>query len=464
MNRVCILVLAALLAVPAAANAAPPWIEPLTVPGSEQANPFSVGLSLGSGERGTLGFAINPQPLLVDSPQSAAVSGVGRGAPGNPRSLAPYDLAAPPVAYANIRSILALQRTLDRDRAVKRVAVSLASLPGAVGAPRVLDASVKLRDVAVAANADGAAAIVWTEDRGFSGRRANNDRLYLSLRPVGGRFGRPSILVGSGKLSSVSVAYGSNGQLLVAFERQAIGSDGSPGPRRVQARYRTRGGGFGVIDDLGAERGVTQIVTAVAANGRAYVAWGTQDAGIEANEPFEVRAATRASRGTRFRDAVALDRGRGRSVDRPRGRLSIAIDRSGADAVLGFDGLADGGAAFGTLHPVLVSSTGRRGNFGLPERVPGANGAVGGIVVNPGGEATVVWTQLTLPFGEQATGVLSSTRTVGGSFPLVTEVVSAVAPSPYSLASVALPAAGGLVQTAWYEGPATGIKVSRRAP
>ena len=104
---------------------------------------------------------------------------------------------------------------------------------------------------------------------------------------------------------------------------------------------------------------MTEIVTAVAANGRAYVAWGTQDAGIEANEPFEVHAATRASRGTRFRDAVRLFRGRGRSVDRPRGRLSIAIDRSGADAVLAFNGLADGGAAFGTLHPVLVSSTGR---------------------------------------------------------------------------------------------------------
>ena len=192
MNRVCALALAAVLAVPAAANAAPPWTEPLTVPGSQQANPFSVGLSLGLGERGTLGFAINPQPLLVNSPQTGAVSGVGRGAPGNPRSLAPYDLAAPPAAYANIRSILALQRTLDRDRGIARVAVSLASLPGADRrAPRVLDSSVKLRDVAVAANNDGAAAIVWAEDKGFSGRRANNDRLYLSLRPRGGRFGTP---------------------------------------------------------------------------------------------------------------------------------------------------------------------------------------------------------------------------------------------------------------------------------
>ena len=77
--------------------------------------------------------------------------------------------------------------------------------------------------------------------------------------------------------------------------------------------------------------------------------------------------------------------------------------------------------------------------------------------MNPGGEATVVWTQLTLPFGERATGVSCPRRgRSAGSFPLVPEVVSAVAPSPYAIASVALPAAGGLVQAAWYEGPAHG--------
>jgi len=464
MIRATVIALLAALAVPAAANAAPPWTPPLTVPGSQQANPFSVGLSLGLAERGALGFAINPQPFLLNSPQTGAVAGVGRGAPGTPRSLAPYDLAAPPAAYGNIRSVLALARTLDRDRGIARVAVSLASLPGAIGERRVLDSSVKLRDVAVAANSDGEAAIVWTEDKGFSGRRANNDRLYLSLRPRGGRFGRPSVLVGSGKLSNVSVAYGINGHLLVAFERQAIGSSGTPGPRRVQARFRRARGSFGPIDDLGAEQGVTEIVTAVAANGRAYVAWGTQDAGIEANEPFEVHAATRASSAGRFRDAVALFRGRGRSVDRPRGRLSIALDRSGADGVLAFNGLADGGPVLGTLHPVLVSSTGRTGNFQTPVAVGGANGAAGGLAVNPGGQATVVWTGLTAPFGEQATGVFASTRPPGGAFPATPEVVSAVAPAASSIAAVALPAAGGEVQAAWYEGPGTGIRISRRAP
>ena len=464
MNRVGAVALAALLAAPAAASAAPPWTGPLTVPGSQQANPFSVGLSLGRGERGGLGFAVNPQPLLLNSPQTGAIAGVGPGAPGTPRSLAPYDLAAPPVAYGAIRSILALQRPLDRDRGIARVTVSLASLPGAIGERRVLDSSVKLRDLAVDADEDGNAAIAWTEDKGFSGRRANNDRLYLSLRPRGGRFGKPSVLVGSGKLSSVSVAYGANGHLLVAFERQAIDRAGRPGSRRVQARYRRPGHGFGAIDDLGRERGVTDLVTAVAANGRAYAAWGTQDGGIEANDPFEVYAATRPSGASRFRAGGLLFRGQGRSVDRPRGRLSIAIDRSGADAALAFTGVLDGGPVAGTLQPVLVASTGRDGTFGATELLPNANGAVGGIAVNPGGQATVVWTALKPGFAEEAIGVLASTRPVGGTFPAVPEVLSLTPPSPHAIPAVSLPAAGGLVHAAWYEGPASGVRISRRAP
>jgi len=455
-------VVTATLAAPAAASAAAPWSEPLAVPGSQLANPSTVGLSLGRDVRGALGFSINPTPELFNSPQTGAVTGVGRGAPGSPRSLAPYDLAAPPAAYGDIHSVLLQKRTLDRDRGIARIAVSLASLPGRIAPRRVLDASVKLRDVAVAANANGEAAIVWTEDKGFSGRRANNDRLYLSLRNIGGQFSKPSVLVGSGKLSSVSVAYGLNGHLLVAFERQAIDRAGTPGPRRVQARYRRSGRGFGPIDDLGRERGVTDLVTAVAANGRAYAAWGTQDGGIEANDPFEVYAATKSSSASSFRGAVRLFRGQGRSVDRPRGRLDLEIIRSGADAVLAFTGVADAGPAVGTLQPVLVASTATSGTFLPPVLVPGANGAAGGIAVQGDGTATVVWTGLKPGFAEAATGVFASTRPGGGAFPPVPEVLSATVPVATSIPSVALPAAGGQVQAAWYELPATGVRISRR--
>ena len=449
---------------PAAARAAAPWSAPQPVLGSQQAGPFTVGLSLGRGDRGVIGYSVNPTPQLVGSPQTGGLAGYGPGGPLIPtQSIAAYDLAAPAVAYGETRSIVVQRRFLDRERKTTRLAVSLAKLPATTGSRQVLDSSVRLKDVAVATNGDGQAAVVWTEDKGYTRQRANNDRLYISLRKVGGRFGKPSVLVGSGKLAGVSVAYGTDGHLVVAFERQAIGRNGRPGPRRVQARYRgVRGHGFEPIDDLGVERGVTELVTQMTTDGRAYVAWGTQDGGIEANDPYEVYAATKPRTVSRFRDAVQLFRGRGSSVDRPRGRLSMALDRAGAEAVLAFTGVADGGPAVGTLRPVLVSTTDRGGTFGLPVLVPGGNGAVGGIVASPGGEATVVWTAHKPGFAEEATGVLASTRPAGGAFQTTPEVVSVTPPLSASVPALAQPLAGSAPVVAWYDQQATGILTSGR--
>ena len=363
----------AVLAAPSAASAAAPWSAPQPVPGSQAASPFTVGLSLGRGDRGVVGLSVNPTPELVGSPQYGAIAGYALGGPQPARSLGPYDLAAPPVAYGESRAIVAQQRILSREPDVARLAVSLASPPASLGSRQILDDSVKLRDVALAANADGEAAIAWTEDKGYRGRRANNDRLYLSVRKIGGRFGKPSVLVGSGKLADVSVAYGPNGHLLVAFERQAIDRAGQPGPRRVQARYRPARQGFGPIDDLGIERGVTDIVSAVAANGRAYVAWRTQDGGIEANRPLEVWAATKPASARRFRAAIAVHRG-DRSIERPRGRLNIAIDRSGADAAIAFTGVGVPRPGTGVLMPVLVSSPAATAASGCPSSPAAATG------------------------------------------------------------------------------------------
>ena len=446
---------------PSTASAAAPWSAPQAVPGSQLASPFTVGLSLGRGDRGVIGFSINPTPELFNSPQTGAIAGYAPGGPLPAQSLSSYDLAAPPVAYGVTRAIVAQRRFIRREPDISRLAVSLAGLPAQVGTRQVLDSELKLRDVALAANANGEAALVWTEDKGYVGQRANNDRLWLSLRGVGGRFGAPSVLVGTGKLGNVSVAYGLNGQLVVAFERQAIDRRGRPGPRRVQARYRPARRGFGPIDDLGIERGVTSIVSQVAANGRAYVAWGTQDGGIEANDPFEVYGATKSANAPRFRAATQIFRGRGRSVDRPQGRLSMAIDRSGADAMLAFTGVADGGPAVGTILPVLVSSTDQRGTFQLPTFF-GGNGAVGGIVVAPDGAATVVWTGLKPRFAPTSTGVLASTRPPGGVFPATPELVSTNPPLTTSIPAIAAPLAGGAPVVAWYEGRATGVLTSRR--
>jgi hypothetical protein len=445
-------------AVPAAASAAPPWSAPQTVPGSTMANPFTVGLSLGNAERGALGFT-STFPPTIGCTQIASVAGAGRGAPGRPRSLEPYDLAAPPAAYANTRAILLQRRTLDSTCRSSRLVVSFASLPGSLGTRRTLDDRVNLRHAAVAVNARGQAAVVWTEDKGYRGRRANNDRLYLALRPAGGTFGSPSVLVGSGKLSGVSVAYGASGDLLVAFERQAIDARGMPGPRRVQARFRRAGHGFGALTDLGPEQGVTQIVTAITPGGRGYVAWGTQDGGIEANDPFNVWAAGKAAGTHSFRRAAHLFSGKGSDVDRSEGRLGLAMN--GENAVLAFSGLADAGPPLGTIRPVLVSDTDANATFRPPVALAGANGAVGGVVTQPDATATIVWTQIVPGAAAEATGVLAATRPPGASFSPFPELVAPLPAQPIPIAAVAVPARGGRVQAAWLE-RGVGVRVSRR--
>jgi hypothetical protein len=456
---VAVALVIASLALPGAAGAAAPWSVPGTVPDTQRTNPFTTAISLGDDGRGVLGFT-STAPPSSGCTQIASVAGVGRGAPGRPRALSPYDLAAPPASYANIHSILVQRRTLNRACTSSRLAVSIASVPGSLGTRRILDDSVRLRHAAVAVNAGGQAAIAWTEDKGYKGRRANPDRLYLSLRPKGGRFGAPSVLVGSGKLSGVSVAYGSDGDLLVAFERQSIDSAGQPGPRRVQARFRRTGHGFGAIADLGPEQGVTDIATAVTPNGRGYVAWGTQDGGIEANDPFNVYAATKPAGPHSFRSANRLFTGRGRSVDRPGGRLGLGT--SGESALLAFNGVGDGGPAVGTIRPVLASSTDASATFTAPAPVAGGNGIVGGVAVQPDGGATIVWTGQT-PGGEEATAVFAATRPPGGAFPPGAELVAALPPLPAPVPTVAAPRQGGTVQAAWHE-LGVGIRVSRRGP
>jgi len=447
----------AFVATTSPASAAAPWSAPQTVPGTATVNPFTVGISLGNAERGALGFT-STVPPTTGCTQIASVAGVGIGAPGSPRTLDPYDLAAPPVAYANTRAILLQRRTLNRACTSSRLAVSIASLPGSPGTRRVLDDTVRLRYAAVAATASGQAAVAWTEDKGYTGRRANPDRLYLSLRPVGGSFGTPTVLVGSGKLSRVSVAYGEGGDLLVAFARSPIDSAGRAGPRRVQVRFRRAGHSFGSITDLGPEQGVTDIVGAISARGRGFVAWGTQDGGIEANDPFNVYAATKAAGPHNFDRARRLFSGRGRNVDRPNGRLGIGT--TGENALLAFNGVGNGGPIVGTTRPVLASATSAAG-FELPVPVAAGNGIVGGIAVQPDGAATIVWAGQAPGSSEEATAVLAATRPAGGAFPPTPELVAALPALPTPVPTVAAPRRGGVVQAAWHE-RGVGARVSRR--
>jgi hypothetical protein len=170
---------------------------------------------------------------------------------------------------------------------------------------------------------------------------ALNDRLWISTRRAGGSFGRPTVVVGSGRLTDVDVAIGATGDVLVALTRAPIVSGRERRPRSVAVRYRRAGHGFGQIQTIGPNEGFADIATAIAANGRGYVAYGTQDLGEEANEPFQVYAAVKPAGPNRFRDAVQLDGGGG--LERSPGNVSIAVAQN-ADATVAWSGVRVAGS------------------------------------------------------------------------------------------------------------------------
>ena len=322
-------IVSAVAAPPSAASAAAPWSAPQPVPGSQQANPFTVGISLGRGERGVIGFSVNPTPQLSPARRPAR-SPATRSAARSPRSrwrrtTSPH----PPVAYGNTRSIV-VQRAHARPRAhgIARSRSASRRCPRRSARGRILDAAVKLRDVARRRQRRRRRRrSPGPRTRATRGRRANNDRLYL----VAAQGRRP-----------VRQAVGARRQRQ-AGRRQRRVRHRRPPRRRVRAPGdRPRGG---------PARGACRRAIAASAarlradrrprrrarrhehrdgrstaDGRAYVAWGTQDGGIEANDPYEVYAATKAAgRQPLPRRRAALPRQR--PLRRPAARPSEHGDR-----------------------------------------------------------------------------------------------------------------------------------------
>jgi hypothetical protein len=381
MRRV-LLALAVVLALPAATEAAPPWAAPEDV---SRPHTFIDGLWIGThltfgwrsedGERGAPAGRVG-EPTFYGWDEGAAAIVRPVGSNRDPRSELRVAFLRPGGAFG--RS----QRVVER--------------PG-IASP------------VVAGNARGNLALAWFEDRG-----ARNDHVYVALQRRGRPVGRP-LRLATGRVRSVSVALGARGDVLVAWDARGT----------IRTRLRRSGRrSFGRAETLRSDPAFSaKLRTAVAASGRAVVAWTAQRQ-TEGGErgPGYYEAALRPAGARRFGRAQRLERiGAGRPVGSldlelaGAGRAVVAwtsgrvrVAETGADERFGaprdLSAPGAGLAEFGTVD-VLASSTGWRlvtwtaagprvqaavapvgAGFGPPEDVAPGEGARAGF---PG--PTLVW-------------------------------------------------------------------------
>jgi hypothetical protein len=400
LRKILVLSVGGLLCLAASAAAAPPWSAPQPVAGSEAPPAIDPQLAFNAG-RGLLGWTASPDPTRVGARRTGRIVALRDGAvSGSARSLAPYDLAAAPVAYGRTRAVVLQRRPLERfdvDRAApprSRLAVAFGRMDGSLGPRRVLEDDTRISDVDIAGNDRGDIVVAWVEDRGG----AHGDRLWVAVRRPGGSFGGASVLVGSGAMEQVDVAVGARGDMQVAFTRRAIVGRGLPvtpsdgRARRVQARFRRAGRSFDRIRTLGENRGFVNFAGAVSDRGRAYLAWGTQDIGEEADEPWRVFAAVKPAGSSRYRSAQTLDPGNG--IERPTGPVAIALGPAQSATVAWSGVVVESQPTFALRFPVRTATMTSSGSFAALQEIPGANGPVAGVVAAADGTTTVAWSDV----------------------------------------------------------------------
>lgn len=326
-------------------------------------------------------------------------------------------LAAPPAVYAHSR--LALVRLPlakgnvtadDLLHPASSLGYSFGRTAGTLevdtGAYRRLTTRADRSDVAIAANDRGDVAAVWVEH--LSGR----DHLVVALRRPNRPFGRPAVIIGSGAISSPALTWSAGGDLLVAYQR-SISRRGVT-ERRVEARVRRAGHGWGRPQRLGASSGFSQISVAAAPNGRMLVAWGTQDLGEEANRPWIVRAAQRPAGPRTFGATQDLELGEdrhARAFERPAGRVAAALAPDGT-ATVAWSGIA--GARFPSTFPARVATAGPSRRFTSPQTLS-PNAAVGDVTSDDRGRTLVVWATLPQAGNSQTTGQVSASFRAAGA-------------------------------------------------
>jgi hypothetical protein len=366
MSRALLTAVLVSLALPVAAAADPPWTPPQNLSSPTVFGGPLLG-AIAGGDGRALAFwdaQDTTEPRLRWRVASRAPGAAAFG----PEQPAPDDLVDV-VPYGNTRTVAAFQRQIGPPETPRtKIQVRFGRTTGSFGSARtVADAPFSLLRTSIAANARGDAAVAWFADRGTS-----NDRVFVSLRRAGGSFGSP-IRLTEGRVRSVDVAVGPEGQVLVAWDaRGTIGT-------RFRRSMTTP---FGATETLRSEETFfAQLHTAVGGSGRAYVAWSAKfisEGGAQHDVFYEV--AVRPS-GGRFRAATLLER---QPASRPQEPIAIAL--SGRDATVAWSGFD------GTNARVRAASTDSAARFGPAQDVsPAGVDAVVSDLKLAAGQRVVLW-------------------------------------------------------------------------
>jgi hypothetical protein len=366
MSRFLLLLLtvAALVAAPATALAAPPWSSPATVPNAlGSSTPLAVTAS---------GAAVLLAPVSRDAPGSTQTPSelVPLGPDGQAGTPQPVAVAAGLLTtYAKNRIAVAGSTLVGgtiTDRSHSAVALGT---PGALGPARGLTGSTGQRVFGLAGNSRGDVAVL-------TGDASHIRTLYL--RPAGSTMFRVAlkIPVSRDRARDATVALGSRGDVLVVWEDN----------HRIYARHLGPSGHAGAVHRIG-DGMQSELQAAVDDSSRLEVAWKTQRVGEgESSTPAIVRYAT-AAPGHGFGRQRMVESigavGTGRYVSAPGVRL---VPQFHGRTLLAWTGFASG-------HFVVRAADVVDGHRGRPQTLsPATEDAVlGDAATRADGRAVVVW-------------------------------------------------------------------------
>ena len=376
----------------ASAYAAPPWSDPQPVGAPARAIDLPT-IAFASNGTALMSRRVNDSESLTPEQDRDLLSTLSPAGDLTEKGRVPDHLAAPPVLLPRGRVALLREPIVadpNKNPRTIRLSLSVGTLARPVprGKARRIARYTRVPSDAnkgpvMAAGPGGRLAIVWMTYRGdeFGTGRY---RVRLAVRRPDGRFERTRT-VAAGKISSerdtnsVAVAFAHTRDVVVAYEVD--------GQRRSDIRVRTlrRGRRLDRPQVLGPHAGLSQLRVAAGRDGRAIVAWATQDSGEEADVPSVVRAAIREPGGSRFGSTRVIDPGE--ATERMPGRLCLAMAPDGS-AVLAWSNVR--GRLSALSYPVRASTADAGEAFG-PVAVLAANGAVADATARADGAMLVAW-------------------------------------------------------------------------
>lgn len=283
-----------LVGMPATVRAA--WSAPVTISAAHGA---ISDLELASGPRGDL-LAWKYNDLIaargIFGPTGASIALAPPGGAFAPQRGLPPAYASGPLVDVGAGHVAQLI-FLPRGPNTNAVEVAVGRTDGRFGAPTSVGASALVHRASLAGNAAGELVLAWIAAPANGTHRV----VWVSVRPPGGRFGRPRLLSRGADAEQVTAAVGVDGDAVVAFaSRQG----------RMLATVMRAGSRWGPLQNLGrATVGTeTDVSASVLADARVIVAWySTQLCEGGCVSPGYTRAAVQGPRARRFGRAQLLE-------------------------------------------------------------------------------------------------------------------------------------------------------------